>query len=202
MWKRRKKNSAVTLIELLVALSVAGIISLAVMAVLGSGLKTYERIQSYGNVQTEVLLALEVMEKNIRNTFYFSGINFIGTSQSIEFAGIVESVNEEGNVKEGVGKISYYFDKSLGNLVAENRGYALATSEEFVVADSSETLAFIESFKLTYYYLNPETEKYGWKDSWDDKEEMIPKGVKMEVGFKDGQENVEVERIILIPAAG
>ena len=200
MWKKSKKNrKAFTLIELLVALSIAGIISLAVMSVLGSGLLTYDRIQSYGNTQTDVLLALEEMEKNLRNTFYFSEIPFLGESQKIECVNVFDSADEAGALKKDVGKLVYYFDKSTQQLLVKKYNYALATSKEDVQADSTEVLAVIKSFKLTYYYFNTETEKYEWKDSWDDKEVALPKGIKIKLVFSDDQKDIEAERIVLIP---
>ncbi len=197
--KSKTNRRAFTLIELLVALSIAGIISLAVMSVLGSGLLTYDRIQSYGHTQTDVLLALEEMEKNLRNTFYFSEIPFVGDSQKIAFVNISDSVDEAGVIKKDVGKLVYYFDKDTQQLLEKKYNYALATSKEDVQTDAIEVLATIKSFNVTYYYFNTETKQYDWKDSWDEKEEKLPKGIKIALVFSDGQKDVEVQRIVLIP---
>ena len=68
-YAKRITHYGFTLIELMVAASILGLIGLAVLTAFGSGFHVYERVQSYGGVQTDVLLVLEEMERDLRNTF-------------------------------------------------------------------------------------------------------------------------------------
>ena len=77
----RKKNklyasNAFTLIELMVSSTILVLIGAAVLTTFASGLHVYERVQSYGGVQADVLLALEQMEHDIANTFMLSEVPF------------------------------------------------------------------------------------------------------------------------------
>ena len=56
-----------TLIELLVSTSILGIIGLTILATFGSGFQVYERVDNFGGAQAEILLALEEIERDLRN---------------------------------------------------------------------------------------------------------------------------------------
>ena len=74
-----------TLIEILVATSILGIIGLTILTTFASGLHVFERVQTFGGSQADVLLAFEEMEKDIRNVFPLSTIAFEGDTQSMTF---------------------------------------------------------------------------------------------------------------------
>ena len=102
---------------------------------------------------------------------------------------------------QNVGKITYYFDNEMGTLVKEEQNYPKAISEGVIGKSNFKVLAFIENISFSYYYFNSEIQAYDWKSSWS-VGEGIPTGVKVEVTFKDGKRNVELDRTVLIPISG
>jgi len=141
-----------TLIELMVAASIIGLIGLTILTTFGSGFYVYERVQSFGGVQADVLLSLEEMEKNLRNLFPSSTIGFEGDAQSIAFPTIVETietVDAEEVVTSSVGKISYYLDDVDGDtraLMSKQQDYSQAVAKIETAEGQKNTLAmsFIE----------------------------------------------------------
>jgi len=212
--KMKMKNSrAFTLIELLVAISMIGMISLAVLSAFGSGMRVFERVQTYGSIQAEVLIALETLERDLRNTFIFAsseeegkefkGIDFIGDGNRIHFAGLIQGFDTGGKAKLSLGAKEYYFDEDAKALMGTYKIYPWVENGGVV---EGETLAFVEKMSFTYYYFDPKTEQYAWKSFWDEEseknegdEEDVLSGVKIELTFKDGERDVVLERTVFFP---
>jgi len=189
-----------TLIELLVTTSILGMIAIAIFATFVSGLNVYNRMETYGGVQADVLLSLEKMERDLRNVFSFKKIGFVGNTKKITFPGLIKEIDSEGNQSLFVGKISYYFDETAGTLVKEKQDYPQSLSEEGMGESNFKILAFIENINFNYYYFNQETQTYNWKNSWDTGD-GIPRGVKIEVTFKNDKRDVKLARTVFIPVA-
>ena len=187
-----------TLIELLVITSILGMIALAVFSTFAGGLNIYKRMQSYGGVQADVLLSLEKVERDLRNTVNFSGIGFVGDSKRISFPGLVKYQVSSIKYQESVGKISYYFDDDSGALIKEKQDYSHAISEAGPDESDIEELAFVESINFGYYYFDSEAQEYGLKNVWN-ADDGIPDAVGIEIIFKDGKTDVKLVRTVLIP---
>ena len=82
---RGYKVKGFTLVELLVALCIFSIMTAAVVSVLSSGLKVYKRIKSFSGTQTDALIALEKLERDLNNTFIITGIDFSGSAENVSF---------------------------------------------------------------------------------------------------------------------
>ncbi len=183
-----------------------GLISLTILTTFGSGLTVYERVQSYGGVQPDVLLALEEMEMRLRNMFSFSVIKFEGEAQKISFPAIIETietVDDEDIAVSSVGQISYYLDSAdneAKTLVSKQRNYAQAVSGVEAQYDHSAVLASVKDLKFGYYSFDADEGTYGWTDSWPADKEDFPAGVKIEVAFQDGKREIQFVRTVMIPS--
>lgn len=200
-----------TLVEVLVAASILGMVALAVMAAFGAGMRAFDRVRSFGGEQADVLLALEGMERDLHNAFYLSNIKFQGGSDKISFAGLAKKLekDEQGEEKESIflAEKSYYFDTQKKTLIREEKDYPEAVSASSG-GETSEVVAHIEKLAFHYYFYKNEVKgdkeniTYGWQDSWSDQEEAIPKGVKIEITFKEGDRDVAFVRTVFLPAGG
>jgi len=196
-----------TLIELLVTTSILGIIGLTILTTFASGLNVFERVEAFGGAQTDVLLALEEMEKDIKNVFPFSTIMLEGDAQSITFPAVIETYepDDEENIISSVGTISYYIDDATyidnvaKGLMRAVRNYSQAIAGAEAAEDQSSYLAPIEDLSFQYYYYDENLEEYGWKDSWNDTDETLLSGVKIVMTYKDGSRDVAIERAVMIP---
>lgn len=194
-----------TLIEVMISASILGVISLAVLTTFGSGLHVYERVQSYGGRQADVLIGLEEMERDLRNAIPFSAVKFTGDAQSIEFPIIVDSVvqaEEGGKLVPTVGKVSYSLKGGLkaSVLMRGQSEYGQAYSKRSVGDGQERVLADISGLHFSYYYFDKETEESGWKDDWSTEEENIPVAVKVEVVYEGRGQEIQLARTVMIPA--
>ena len=194
-------NQGFTLIEFLVVASILGMVAVAIFSTFATGLNVYKKAQSYAGTQTDVLLALEKMEKDLRNIFDSSGIDFLGDTKKIAFAGLVKTFDTAGNQKVSLGKISYYLDDEKGTLVKEEQDYSHAVSGIEGGENNFKVLAFIEDINFNYYYFNSETEKQDRKSSRG-ADNGIPTKVKIEITFTHDNKTVKMDRTVFIPVAG
>ena len=198
---RKVNKKAFTLVELLVTASILGMIAVAIFSTFASGLNVYKRVRSYAGAETDVLLALEKMERDLRNIFNFSGIDFIDDSKRIAFAGLVKTFDRAGNQKISLGRISYYLDEGAGTLVKEEQDYPQAISGTEPEQGNSVILAFIEDINFSYYYFDSKAERQDIKSSWD-AGNGIPTKVKIEITFTDDGKTIKMDRTVFIPVAG
>ena len=205
MWlvkKRKNKKQGFTLIELLVATSIMGIIGLTILTTFGSGFHVYERVQTFGGAQADVLLALEEIEKNLRNVFPMSTIAFVGDAQSITFPAVIEkleTIGDEEKVLLSIGKISYSFDSETKEFIRSEQDYSQAVAGSEGNAAQRNILGLIEDIKFSYYSHNKEEEAFSWKDSWSAEEENTLAGVKIELAYQRNSRNIELTRTVFIP---
>jgi prepilin-type N-terminal cleavage/methylation domain-containing protein len=215
-------NKGFTLVELMIAASILGMIALAILSSFDAGLRAFAHVQSFGGTQVEALLAIDRIERDLRNTFRLSGINFDGGAKEISFPAVVRRLDEEDNERVSLGRITYRFDSSQKALIVKEEDYSLAIaggggeaiedSAQPKVPRSEQTapeiLAFIEDLHFDYYFYrkgtegDKETVDYGWKASWAGKDDGFPRGVKVEVVFKNGQEERSLARTVFIPVGG
>ena len=109
MWKIKNRPSSprgFSLIELVIVSSLLVLVSLAVFSVFSGGLKIYRRAQSYQGEKADILIFLEKMERELRNTFNYSAVNFIGDPEKISFPGIVKKIDAAGGEALAVSRIT------------------------------------------------------------------------------------------------
>ncbi|MBI3602053.1 MAG: hypothetical protein HY209_04075 [Candidatus Omnitrophica bacterium] len=202
---RIKSKPAFSLMELLLAASLSAVVGLVILSMFSAGLKAYGRVRGYSGPQAEVLLSLAKMEKDLRNAFPWTGIGFKGDSSRLSFAGLVRPAGDDA-VGFVLGRISYSFNAQAGALLREEKPYPQALEQPAGGPASpagGQVLASIKSIGFSYYYFNMDTKKYDWKDLWDqDKENGIPRGVKIKIVFRGEHEDIELHRAVFLPAAG
>ena len=219
MWRTRKDRKrrsrrrlpaigqkGFTLIELMVSASILGLISLAILTTFGSGFSVYERIQSYGGTQADILLALEEMETNLRNAFPFTPIALQGDAQSVRLPAIIQgyiSVDGEEVPVTSVGKVSYFLEEDDDGqpfLARLEQNYSEALKGDDVPDGRSSALASVRSVKFSYYAPSEDGKTYEWQDSWGEEDKGFPAGVKIEVTYQDGQAQADLTRTVMIPS--
>ncbi|HQP10584.1 MAG TPA: type II secretion system protein GspJ, partial [Candidatus Omnitrophota bacterium] len=207
--KKKIRVGGFTLIELIVASSILVLIGLAVLTAFGSGFHVYERVQSYGGPQADILLALEEMERSLRNAFFSPAIGFKGETQDISFPGTtekIEVIDGEETAVETIGQVSYYIveSESGSTLVREWRPYSEAVSAAASKENRKVPLGAVTDMKFSYYALDGAAEEYLWQDSWsaDENEAAagLPSAVKIEITFNDGQKEIPWMRTVVIPS--
>jgi hypothetical protein len=195
----KQKRESFTLIELLVSTTIVGMIALAIFSSFMAGVRVYERIQDYGTKQADVLFFLENIEKDLRNMFNSSVIDFTGDSQQVAFPNTIRVYDDYGVAKLSLGKVFYRFNPQVKAVFKEEQDYPLAILEIGEEKTVSRKLAEVEDVGFSYYHFNSDIKMYDWKDSWPAEEEGIPLGVKVEVTFQEDGKGSVLERTVLIP---
>jgi len=196
-----------TIIELLLAASMMSMVALAVLSTFGTGLRAFERVQSFGGFQADVLLFLEGFERDVRNTFVFSEVKFKGDSQSMSFASVGTKLAEDGHAFTVLEERSYGFDSSQKALVEKEEDFAPVVSSVIEGSVRTQQVAPIKAVMFQYYSYRKEIEdgkekiESGWQGTWTD-EERIPRGIKIQLTFEEGGKEVSLARTVFIPSGG
>ncbi len=184
-----------SLIELLVAASLAAVLGLAVVATFAAGFKAYSQLKHADLARADVLLSCRKIEKDLKNTFYFSGIPFTGDKDRLSFAGFIHGGPE-------IGRITYSFDaRKDGALIKTEQPFSDALIRGNTDGQDLTVIARHKGMSFSYFYYNADTQQYGWNDSVD-VTFGIPLQVKVRAVFEEGKENFDYEKTVLIPVSG
>ncbi|MCX5678719.1 MAG: type II secretion system protein [Candidatus Omnitrophica bacterium] len=213
-----------TLVEMMLAAGILAIIGLTIVSTFSGGMNIFYRIEGQTAAKTDVLVAMEKMERDLRDTFCYTGIDFIGSSRKMAFPGLIRAFNDKGLPEESLGSISYYLDDRMRKraLSREVKRYSYAVKKESSPPGDILPLAEIEDVNFKYYTYDPESESYNWASSWDktekikkkkeegvatgdvllkDREENIPLGVKIEISYKENGRTITLNRAVFLPTA-
>ena len=200
-------EKAFTIIELLLAATIMSMISLAVVSTFGAGLRVFDRVQSFGGFQADVLVFLEGLEHDLRNIFAFSPIKFQGNSRSMSFASVGTKLDEDGNEFTVLEERSYDFDGSQKVFISKEEDFAPTVSSATEESVRTQRITPIKTVEFQYYSYSKAIEngeekiESGWQETWTD-EEVLPKGVKILLTFDDGGEEASLARTVFIPTGG
>jgi type II secretory pathway component PulJ len=187
-----------TLLELIAALAIFVMAAAAVTTTAAGALRIYRRSQAISTTENDLLLATARIERDLRNTFPFTGIGFEGTSDQVSFAGIVRGEGAGGDVLAQPGRIAYARDSS-GNLVSERSPYAKATASRQTTPQTTVQLATnIAELNFRYLAFDTQAKLYGWQDSWLP-QSGIPVAVEIRIIPSRPASRIRFERSVFIP---
>ncbi|MCF7870592.1 MAG: prepilin-type N-terminal cleavage/methylation domain-containing protein [Candidatus Omnitrophica bacterium] len=191
-----KKKSGLTLVEILITSAILSLIGVAVYSTFANGLAVWKRAKMVEDESKNIILGMEKIILNLRNSLDFSKIPFEADSGFISFAGMVE--NEYSQKKE-IGQINYSFDAGANILYKEEKTYSQYLNEE----PGRQEVAYsgLKQAEFSFCYLDNATGRYEWKDNWEKEEQdTLPWAVKLKFIFfdKDKQES-ELTRMVVLP---
>jgi len=193
---------AFTLMELLVVIAIMGIIILVVLSTLRGGLRLYERLKGGAGQQLEAMLAMEGMEKKIRNACPFAGIGFAGDACRFSFPSLLTFPAQTNVVNvAALCQVTYAYNSTSSSLTEK----ISAVHCDFSAGDSKQKaepheLARLDGLNFSYCYWNAKAQVCEWKNSWLAREGM-PLGVKLIINLRNGGNKTSLERTVWIPVA-
>ena len=172
-----------TLVELLIAVCIFSIIAGALGATLFSALKLWQRARATGYSQTNILLTIESLSRDLRQSFILAEVDFKGNKEEIEFATIIG---------DEIYKLNYSFSSIKGFTVEKTKHKDIVAKKDNI--DSEIILFKAKTIKFSYFIFDDKELQYQWRDSFD-QEDKVPLAVKVVV--EQGERRFE--KIIFIP---
>lgn len=202
-----------------------GIVGLTIVATFAGGLKIFHRMESYTAAKADVLLALETLERDLRNTFSCRGIDFIGDAKRMTFPAILKTSSEKDPAGGSLGSVAYFCDDRghARALFRQEKNYAQAVKKESSGHGNTTELVPVEDIDLQYFSYDPEAETYSWGSVWDkseareeeeksgkvakgvsaleDRLEDLPLGVRIKIRYAEGDKTLTLKRTVFIKTA-
>lgn len=182
------KEEGFTLLEILIAITITGIIIGAVFIFLHQGLRIWE---NYGR-EEDYSQYIRVLDKNLKNDLkhifyseYTERNLFKGDNNGLEFYVLKNDILQ---------KITYQPDYQQNSIIK-----SIATIDELTENPEEKTLSFIISKEITrinFLFYDPENNY--WENSWsynDDAKGYLPDVVKIEIYHQKGG-FIETEEIL------
>jgi len=182
--RHRKFVTGFTFIELIVSISILAIIAASIYSAFNIGLQAYKRSSADEGTQ-KIRTKLAKIDKELKNSFFFSEIPFSGTSSEIVFPSVV--------FKEDVEKIyivTYYIEKDKNKdffrLIRKAKIYTDNPQDE--KEEITDVFSAI-SIKFKYAYKSSGPSKgYEWQEAWGEDQKTLPSGVRIFFQIDDGGE--------------
>ena len=183
--EKKRLISGMTLIEMLLVVSLIGMVSIGIYNALSSGLKVWKKSNQLV-IEEDVAIFFDKISGDLRNVFYFSKIPMEGNNIRFSFPTIIYDVpnlpigEESSDLVDQVGVVEYYFDGLSDGLYRRQANYGQSQRGEF--GAGRLLVPFVEDVQFRYYYLTETDELYS-----DTVLELIPSGVEITVEFNDPQ---------------
>jgi prepilin-type N-terminal cleavage/methylation domain-containing protein len=178
-----------TLMELLIAISIFSVVSIAIYSTFNSGASVLRRIKNIDFVQQKILLKTERFSRQLREMPVSRKPLFLGVGSKISFAGSSDYFPC---------RITYYLDPASSSLMyVTDKLDTIITSEGKVDAELKAKpevfLAKVKEVKFFYLYLDLNKNEYIWTDQWQ--QDYLPVAVK----FTITSQNQEYASTIFLP---
>ncbi len=141
--KKTKSSSGFTLVELLVVCTILAIVISAIAACLAGGIRVWDSARSFHVGESDTMLAMEYMRRDLGATFSFPGIPLTVKQREMSFPGIV---HEDPEGKGKLGTIAYAFRSSDGALERRTAVYPDGQPRIEVLLSDAREVSFQAGF--------------------------------------------------------
>ncbi|MCK4994241.1 MAG: prepilin-type N-terminal cleavage/methylation domain-containing protein [Candidatus Omnitrophica bacterium] len=177
-----------TLVEMIMVITIFSIIGVSIAVSFLSGMKIWDRARNVDLRQSDLLLSLEIIAKELRQSVSTSFVSFEGTAQEVSFATLSGA---------SILKVSYNFDSARKVLLRQQMSLADIIKEQNEGENSPRSVISAEDFSLSYFYFDQELKECLWTDTWEEDENIFT-AVKLTVQTKTG----EFIKTVFIPISG
>ncbi|MCX5703169.1 MAG: prepilin-type N-terminal cleavage/methylation domain-containing protein, partial [Candidatus Omnitrophica bacterium] len=167
----RRNRGSFTLIELIIVIAILSVVSLAIYSTLASGTKIWQTVNRV-LPEEDLQIFLDKFSYDIENTLKFRSIRFLGQSDSLEFACVINSPRLNNKT---AGKIIYSYNPEKDILYKQELDYSQIHNGQELSPE--EVLKNIKSLKLQYYFYDEDKKEYFWVDEWV--KEKLPLAVRV-----------------------
>lgn len=161
--KNKLSKAAFTLVELLIAVSIFSVVSVAIYSTFNSGIVVFSRVKNIDFTRQRILLKVERFARELRQQQLNRKPLFIGARTRISFASLSDYAPC---------RVTYYFDSYSNSLMrAVERMPEIITPTGTIDPDikAKEKSAFLKNIKevrLAYLFLDLQKNEYAWLEEW------------------------------------
>jgi hypothetical protein len=197
----RRSDRGMTMMEALLVVGFMSMIGLATYQALSNGLKVWDFSQRLG-AEREIMISLDKMTIDLKNSFAFSGMEFKGTEQRLSFPTIVYGLQDrrrrqaESEYTDQIGYVEYAFDAMGSTFTRRPANYSQALKERF--GKPQTLITDLRGLKFRYYYQQEQK-----LDFFSTTDLGRPLAVEVTFEFEDrsGQRQ-QMKRFIYLPVRG
>lgn len=164
---------AFTLVELLIAVAIFSVISIAIYSTFSSGMFVLRRVKNIDLAQQRILLKTERLSRELREQPACRKQLFQGDKTKISFCAYIDNFPY---------RLTYYYDRSTLALKRSAEKLDEIIDQDgnldpgFHSASGSIFLPKVEEVRFSYLYLDLKKNAYLWTDQWE--QEYLPFAVK------------------------
>ncbi len=178
MRNRVLSSKGFTLVELIAVMSILAVVTGVVVASFSAGMRVLEAATGFNRGDAEVAPGIEILQKDLMNSFAFYSIDFEGDDSRISFATLAHG-GEAGHEYERISRVEYFLDRNKEALVRRIAvfppGIDSREAKEETIIDGLDFLKFS--------YFEPDSESGGqWVEVWEDATNL-PAAVQARIGF-------------------
>lgn len=196
---RPEGSRGFTLIEVLLALSLYGLVMLLILPTFRGGLAIWEREEKRDLATPAVGLFLTQFAQELENTVSLRAAPFLGEEEEMTF-NAVTSEYAEGKRVPRLSRIHYWFssgvlfraERELGKMMQERRQF-----DEDEPSDSNRWMERLEG--IFFEYASVVKKKIEWRKEWqaDPEKGGLPLGIRIRLLGEKGA--TPVQKIIFLP---
>ncbi|MFH1062063.1 MAG: type II secretion system protein GspJ [Candidatus Omnitrophota bacterium] len=161
--KKKRKCSALTFIEMLLATAMVSVIAVALYGMISNGLKVWQ-IVNQESPQINSNIFFEKINMELKNAIGFEGIDFVGDESSFSFGCVARTAESDNGFNQGIGRVKYFYDQGLNSFYRQYADYEQLLSLEQPQARS--LLENVNNVSLSYYFYDDQKETFLWNNTW------------------------------------
>jgi len=178
------KDESFTLVEVLITATIFSIVALGLATSFFSGVKLWGRAQARGFYYNNVILNMEIISRELRQSFYLPQLGYNGKPQELSFPVVKDNI---------IFRVTYKFDPEQKIFLRGQVALKDILSNKEKESYAEEKIMSLDDFSLSYFY--PENTHYVWKNEWKNP------GVFIAVRLKARVKDEEFDKTIFIPAS-
>jgi prepilin-type N-terminal cleavage/methylation domain-containing protein len=161
--KNKLSEAAFTLVELLIAVSIFSVVSIAIYSTFNSGITVFRRVKNIDFTRQRILLKGERLARELRQQQLNRKPLFIGAKARISFASLSDYAPC---------RVTYYFDNLNNSLMraVESMPEIItstgAIDPDIKAKDKSAFLKNVKEVQFAYLFLDLQKNEYVWLEEW------------------------------------
>lgn len=190
-----------TLLEVLIALTIFGIVVVVIYGSLNLAIKAWERGETDAERNQETRIIADIIEQQVRSTYPYCFRE--GNEETPAFRGERQSARFISTIGLATGDIvglvfvSYFIEPGKGLMLCEKRVFSKKMFEDESSLREESILLSSSVSEISFEY---ETEDGEWKEYWDIKEMLVfPRSMRITLEFLKSESGEKQATVLSIP---